>query len=74
MPSRGPWRVLILDRSDRDDPRWLLATVCPEGVRPADPGQDVPDQVTAAWAAPAAELVPMPGARAWRIDEGGRLR
>jgi hypothetical protein len=22
-----PWRVLVLDRSDESDPRWLLATV-----------------------------------------------
>ncbi len=32
----GPWRLLILDTSDADDPRWVLVTVDhPEDVRPA---------------------------------------
>jgi hypothetical protein len=74
----GPWRVLILDR-DPADPKWILATVAiPADVRPAHPGAMV-DEVTAAWVGSAAglfrpALTPLPGALAWRVDEGGQPR
>ena len=73
--TNGPWRILILDR-DPADPKWILATVATPGdVRPARPGAAV-DEVTAAWVASAARLfhpvlAPLPGALAWRVDEGG---
>jgi hypothetical protein len=36
--SKGPWRLLVLDRTDRTDPKWVLATVTEPGdVRPAAP-------------------------------------
>jgi hypothetical protein len=32
-----PWRILVLDKSDPADPRWLIATVTlPSDVRPAE--------------------------------------
>jgi hypothetical protein len=75
--GRGPWRILILD-PDITDRKWLLATVAPDGVRPAGladgPGVD---EVTVRWVASSCGLaVPvlslMPGARAWRIDGSER--
>jgi hypothetical protein len=74
----GPWRVLILDR-DPADPKWILATIAtPDEIRPARPDATV-DEVTAAWVASAAglfrpALTPLPGALAWRVDEGGKPR
>ena len=69
---RAAWRVLLLDRSDPADPKWILATVAAPGdVRPAHPGDSEPDDVTAAWASRNgrnAVLLPMRGALAWRID------
>jgi hypothetical protein len=76
--GNGPWRILVLD-SDPADPKWILATVATPGdVRPARPGATV-DEVTAAWVASAAglyrpALTPLPGALAWRVDEGGDPR
>jgi hypothetical protein len=76
--GRGPWRLLVLDRDDTD-PKWILAIVAAPGdVRPARPDTTV-DEVTAAWVASAAglyrpALTPLPGALAWRIDEGGNPR
>jgi hypothetical protein len=70
----GPWRVLILDR-DPADPKWILATITTPGdIRPAHPDATV-DEVTAAWVASATglfrpALTPLPGALAWRVDEG----
>ena len=75
----GPWRVLILDR-DPEDPRWLMATVTlPSDVRPAvldaaDRYIDWPD--VTAWVAAEAgrlvRLVPVAGALASHITEGGQ--
>ena len=76
--TNGPWRVLILDR-DLADPKWILATIAtPDEIRPAPPDATV-DEVTAAWVASAAglfrpALTPLPGALAWRVDEGGKPR
>jgi hypothetical protein len=74
----GLWRVLILDTSDPDDPRWLIATVQPGigDVRPAavSPAGRYEDwhEVTQ-WVrrqvAPEVALIPVPGARVWRADE-----
>ena len=36
-PTRPPWRLLVLDRTDPGDPLWLLATVAEGDVRPAGP-------------------------------------
>jgi hypothetical protein len=77
--SGAPWRVLVLDRSDDDDPRWLIATVSvPSDVRAAElePGgrrytgwpqvaQWVRDQVGGG-----VRLVPI-AAIVWRIDAEG---
>jgi hypothetical protein len=64
--------VLILDRSDPSDPRWLLCTVtAPGDVRPADPGGENLDEVTSRWATARCDHpeVPeeMPGTLAWRV-------
>ena len=81
IPALGPnglWRVLILD-CDPADPKWILATIAtPDEIRPARPDAIV-DEVTAAWVASAAglfrpALTPLPGALAWRVDEGGKPR
>jgi hypothetical protein len=59
--------------------KWILATVATPGdVRPARPDTAL-DEVTAAWVASVAglfrpALTPLPGALAWRVDEGGDLR
>ncbi len=74
----GPWRILILDR-DPQDPKWIMATVAlPSDVRPAvldAAGTHTGEQAAAAWVAAltgrAVVLVPIPGAMAWRVDEGG---
>jgi hypothetical protein len=64
--------------ADITDRKWLIATVAPDGVRPASlaegPGVD---EVTVRWVASscglyAPVLTLMPGARAWRIDGEGR--
>jgi len=74
----GPWRVLILDRNPAD-PKWILATVAtPDDIRPARAGATV-DEMTPAWMASAAGLLhpaltPLPGALAWRVDEGEKQR
>ena len=72
--SNGPWRILILD-PDPADPKWIVTTVADSGdVRPAEPGETAPDEVTAAWVnarlhRPAAALAAMPRVLAWRIGE-----
>jgi hypothetical protein len=69
----GLWRILIHD-PEPGDPKWLLASVGgPADVRPASPSENAPDEVTAAWVRarlgqPAAMLVVMPRALAWRVD------
>jgi hypothetical protein len=70
IPHTGvPWRVLLLDTSDRHDPKWVLATVtAPGDVRPASAGDTEPDDVTRAWAAGrAGKLVPLK-VTGWRVD------
>jgi len=77
--GRGPWRLLVLD-PDITDRKWLIATIAPDGVRPAGLADGVGvDEVTAAWVASVAglsrpSLTPLPGALAWRVDEGGDPR
>ncbi len=74
--GNGPWRILILDR-DRDDPKWILATVTiPSDVRPAlldGAGANASGQAAAAWVSALTgrpvTLVPIPGALVWRVDE-----
>jgi hypothetical protein len=71
--SRGPWRILVLDRSP-DDMKFIIAVVANGGdVRPAGPGA-VLDEVTVRWAAGRSGLyVPVftrqPHPEVWRIDE-----
>ena len=70
--GRRLWRVLILDRSDPADPKWLLCTVTTPGdVRPAGPADEVPDEVTSRWATARCDqpATPeeMPGTLAWRV-------
>jgi hypothetical protein len=69
----GPWRLLVLDRSEPGDPRWLLATVTePAHVRPAAPAEDQPDEVTARWAigqhGQPATITPLARAKVWSVD------
>ena len=46
-----PWRVLTHD-PDRDDPKWIVATVAaPWDVRPARITDVTPDEVTSGWVA-----------------------
>ena len=52
-----------------------MTTVADGGdVRPAEPDEDAPDQVTAAWVnarhgLARMKLTALPGALAWRVDE-----
>ncbi|HKB31974.1 MAG TPA: hypothetical protein VKD26_14215 [Streptosporangiaceae bacterium] len=76
---RAPWRLLILDRSDPDDARWLLATVeLADDVQAA-----VLDQIghygnwpqVCTWVRQVVgradiSLIPLPAPLAWRVDEG----
>ena len=71
-PSAGLWRILILDRTDAQDPKWLLAIVAsPADVRPADPAREAPDEVTAHWAGArtgrAVAVTPL-RASVWRVE------
>jgi hypothetical protein len=76
--DRGPWRVLVLDRTG-DDPKWIIATVSvPSDVRAAEmePG----GRRYAGWSevtewvrgriGQRARLVPV-SATVWRIDAEG---
>lgn len=73
----GPWRVLVFDRSDAADPKWIIASVTlPADVRPAavEPDgvryADWPEATS--WVAQIVgfkpQLVPI-SAIVWRIDE-----
>jgi hypothetical protein len=75
-PNRErPWRVLILDKSDPADPKWILATVVrPDDVWPVKAGANAVDDVTAAWDAfnnglPKPTFIAMPAVQCWRIDD-----
>jgi hypothetical protein len=69
----GRWRLLVLDRSEIGDARWLIVTVeQPADVRPADALDDEPNELVHAWVAarhgsPVA-LTALPHAVCWRID------
>ena len=75
-PSKGPWRVLILDRNPAD-PKWLVATInlsidVRTAVVEADGRyQDWPEVVR--WVSEVlghdAELEPIHSALAWRVDD-----
>ena len=80
--GNGPWRLLLLDKSDPDDPRWCIASVVmPSDVRPAELGaygnytgwlsvtRWVRQQV-----GPNVALTPIPDLLAWAIDETGQPR
>jgi hypothetical protein len=77
--GRGPWRILVLDRSP-DDPKWLVCTVAPGDVRAVTDFKFVipdVDETTAVWAASAAGVLRPAFTRlvhpeVWRIDEGSR--
>jgi hypothetical protein len=71
--TNGPWRLLILDRDDPSDARWLIVTVAgPADVRPADATGDEPTDLVRAWASARhgshVTLTKLPHARCWRID------
>jgi hypothetical protein len=78
LPAVPSWRLLLLDRTEADDPRWLVATVeSPDDVRPAeldDTGQPLAADFMAAIAFASdragkpAVLTSLPAARAWLID------
>jgi hypothetical protein len=73
-PAAGLWTLLILDRDDLDDPRWLIATITPDDVRPATESSHEPGEDTRAWVAsrashPRVTLHPL-FARCWRLDAG----
>jgi hypothetical protein len=73
------WRLLILDRDDPGDARWLLATIAEPGdVRPAGLADTAPGDLTRAWVGArhgaGATLTALPRARVWRVDEGGKPR
>ena len=70
--TRGPWRVLILDRDPRD-PKWILATVATPGdVRPARRGMTSRDcpRGPGAWGRRPAGPAPR---RAHTDDAGARV-
>lgn len=76
MPGSTPWRVLVLDRSDASDPRWLLATitlssdVLPASLDRIGRYEDWPEVTQ--WVRERlgydAQLNPMPHAMAWHVD------
>jgi hypothetical protein len=72
----GPWRLLVLDRSEHDDPRWLLCTVAaPADVRPAEAAEEAPDEVAARWlrgrnGGQPHTLTELRNTRCWRVDRG----
>lgn len=80
----GPWRYLLLDTSDPDDPKWVLLMVsaAETDVRPAVLGPDGSYRDwswTARWVRailgrPHVALTPIPRALAWHVDEQGRPR
>ena len=80
-PSRGPWRVLLLDR-DPDDPKWAIATITLDSdVLPAEldaAGRYLDWDATTRWVEAQiggrVALVPVHDPLAWRVDEGGRPR
>jgi hypothetical protein len=68
--ATGPWQVLLLDRSDRTDPRWLVATICtPADVLPAGLADESPSEEVTQWVAGRAgrpvTLVPLARVTAW---------
>jgi hypothetical protein len=76
IPSAMPWRVLVLDRSDPAEPRWLLATITlGSDILPAE--LDVDGRYTG-WVEVTKwvrgrlghdiQLTPIPGALAWLVD------
>ena len=76
--GNGPQRVLLLDRSDLEDPKWVLATVTiPSDVHPAaiDPvtGRYTAWQATVAWVTHQlchpVELQPLHDVLVWRAGE-----
>ena len=75
-PAGGPWRLLVLIRTDPDDPVWTICTVEPFCVRGAnlDLAGDVTDfpdvtaWVRATLGLTVLQLVPLPRPLAWRID------
>jgi hypothetical protein len=78
MTGKGPWRLLILDTSDPEDARWILATVAvPTDVRGAvmEPsGRRYTDWPQAAeWVrrqvGRQVQLTPI-AAIVWRVSEG----
>jgi hypothetical protein len=79
-----PWRILVFDKTDPQDPRWLIATVTlPSDVRPAQaapgtitgiipPGRVIPAEVVE-WVRHRlgrreVRLTPVRG-QAWTIEE-----
>jgi hypothetical protein len=80
MSHPALWRLLIHDPGRGDgDPKFILCTVAaPSDVRPAAPSTTV-DEVTTHWVAARhglahIQLIPLPGASCWRVDEGGQSR
>jgi hypothetical protein len=80
-PGNGPWRFVLFDASDPDDPRWVLLSVTtPSDVRPADvdaTGRRYTDwQAVTAWVRAQVgrrevSLIPLDLDRSqlWRVDE-----
>jgi hypothetical protein len=63
---KGPWQLLVLDRSEPADPRWLIATITgPADVRPASAADTAPGEMIAAWAGGA--LTQLPRTTVWLI-------
>lgn len=79
--TRGPWRVLLLDRSP-DDPKWAIASITLDSdVRPAEldaAGHYLDWPGTTQWVQAQiggkVALVPVHDPLGWRVDEGGRPR
>ena len=73
--QNGPWRLLVLDRTDPADPLWIVALVdSAADVRPADTAEADLDDVTVRWAASRhglahVTLTALPRAKCWRLDE-----
>jgi hypothetical protein len=76
QPTATPWRLLVLDRSDPADPRWLLATITlSSDVLPADidrlgryRGWAEVTQWVRGRLGHNVELHPIPAAAAWHVN------
>jgi hypothetical protein len=73
----APWRIVLLDRSDPEDPKWCICSVLIVGAVEHDhPGadhaawrQDALKEVRSQAGSGRVQLAPLTDVLAWRLDE-----